>query len=74
MIITQQPITSCCYFHNRDAVEKQCRENSKDICCAFVIPLALKKQVFNTVIFTEKALGVFSSVNVFLFLLLALPL
>lgn len=59
MITTQQPITSCCYFHNRYAVEKQSRENSKGICCAFVIPLALKKHVFNTVIFSKEALGVF---------------
>lgn len=51
-IMAQQHITSCCYFQNRYAVEKQHAENSKDICCAFVIPLAVRKQVFSTVIFT----------------------
>lgn len=44
MITTQQPITSCCYFHNCYAEENQRRENSKGICCAFVIPLAPKKK------------------------------
>lgn len=44
MITTQQPIASCFYFHNRSGGEEQRWENSTDICCAFVIRLALQNK------------------------------
>lgn len=72
MITTQQPITSCCYFHNHCTVEKLRRENSKGICCAFVIPLAQKKTSFHHCnVYLESWVCFF--LQCFLILLLSLP-
>lgn len=67
MITTQQPITSCCYFHNRCTGEKPHRENSKGICCTFVIPLALKKTSFQHCNLYLESTGCVSSFSVFSF-------
>lgn len=74
MIATQHPIASCCYFHNSDVVEKQCRENSKGIGCAFVIPFTHKKTCFQPCsLYSVLSTGCVSSANVFLILPLPLP-